>query len=812
MKKFICIVLTLISFVNKNVMAQSIGCQHTKQAAFQNQPPLYNAPENLKSDTFNILKYTINLEIGSASNKFIKGNTIVKFNPKINNRNFIRLDLLKLIVDSVKEGASLLSYSYNDTVLKINFASQKNTIDTPQVIVYYHGLPQGDASGWGGFYFDNQGGGDYAYNLGVGFAAKPHNYGRVWFPCFDNFVERSRYEFNITNDSARRAYCNGQLISDIVTGNKRTRKWVMNTEIPTYLASIAVAKYRQVNWQANTLNGPKPITLAAVANDTTPLKTSFVNLNNCIAGFENYFGPYMWNRFGYCLVPFNSGAMEHATNIAYPRAVIGNLTYEAELMAHELAHHWWGDLITCETAEDMWINEGMASYSAFLFTEWQYGKNSYNNKYKSEHDKLVQFLHKKEGGFRAVSGVPHNLTYGDHVYKKGADIAHTLRGYLGDTLFFNACKYAMQQSAHKHLNSLDLRDLFQTSSGKNLTDFFNNWVLSPGWSHFSVDSIKYSSTSSFPITATVFIKQKLHGAINLHSNVPLELSFFDNNWQRTIKKFNVSGATSSFTTSLNFVPIFTCLNLDNKIGDATSSETRINKTNGQFILWNLGKIQTNIINKGADSSYIRVIHNFVKPDNFKNNTLNARLSNQHYWKLEGKLSPGFYARGIFFYNGIKTNSPPYGYMDTLLAGVNADSLALFYRKDAKDDWTLVTASQQFSNTTQDGNIRCDTLKLGEYTFGNIDKTTLNLKEIKKDLEFKIFPNPAKEYIELSSEKEFNKASKLKILNVEGKLIYLNTWNGKTIKVKTDTWSNGTYFVEVNSATGETKTKTFVLNN
>src|SRR4051812_511852 len=105
-------------------------------------------------------------------------------------------------------------------------------------------------------------------------------------------------------------------------------------------------------------------------------------------------------------------------------------------MAHELSHHWWGNLLTCETPEDMWINEGWASFSADLFFEWQYGKPTYLQRVKSRHEDIVHYLHHTEGGFRAISGLPHNLTYGSHVYEKGADMIHNLRGYLGDADFF----------------------------------------------------------------------------------------------------------------------------------------------------------------------------------------------------------------------------------------------------------------------------------------------------------------------------------------------------------------------------------------
>ena len=191
-----------ISVLGSRLTAQNYGCQAGKNS--QQLPPLYYCAENLRSDTFDILKYTINLEIGNSITKLIKGNTAVRFAPKLNNRTFIRLDLLKLTIDSVKESLTTLTYTYNDTILKINFTAAKNTIDTSTITVYYKGIPQGDPAGWGGFYFDNHGGNQYAYNLGVGFGAKPHNYGRVWFPCFDNFVERSKYEFNITSHQIKR--------------------------------------------------------------------------------------------------------------------------------------------------------------------------------------------------------------------------------------------------------------------------------------------------------------------------------------------------------------------------------------------------------------------------------------------------------------------------------------------------------------------------------------------------------------------------------------------------------------------------------
>lgn len=791
-----CVLFLVVIFTQtKKVNAQTFGCQAAKNN--QSQASIYYAAENLRSDTFDILKYTINLEIGTTSNPQIAGNTQIRLAPKLNNRTFIRLDLLKLTVDSVKEGNSLLTYTYNDTILKINFTSPKNVIDTSVVTVYYKGIPQIDATGWGGFYFDNTQSAQYAYNLGVGFGAKPHNYGRVWFPCFDNFVERSKYDFNITSDTTRRAYCNGQLISDNIISNKRTRKWVLNEQIPTYLVSVALANYRQVNWTVNTLTGIKPITLAAVASDTTALKNAFVNLKSCINGFENYFGPYKWNRFGYCLVPFNSGAMEHATNIAYPRAFIGNLTYEADLMAHELSHHWWGDLITCETQEDMWINEGMATFSSYMFTEWQYGKAAYLNKVKTEHDKLLHFLHKNEGGFRAVSGVPHSLTYGDHVYKKGADVAHTLRGYMGDTAFFAGAKYTMQQNAFKSINSDEFKNHLQTSSGQNLSNFFNNWILAGGWSHFAIDSVRYIQVSPGSYNAIVSLKQKLYGASVLHTNVPLEISFFKNDWSRVIRKVITSGATNNFTVNIPYIPVYSALNYDNKIGDATSHEVKTIKTVSN-VTYALGKLFLQVQNKGADSSLLRVIHNYVRPDPFKTNPIQQKLSDQHFWKVEGILSSGFVSKARFNYDGTKNTGGTYAYMDTLLTIINADSVTLFYRPSASEDWRWLRNTTKFTTGPKTGFIEVDTLKLGEYTFGNIgDTSALGLKENRTNkVELKVYPNPAKQKCILEFKEHPKKEYALTLLNSEGRTVITQSLVTKTTQLDLGQLAKGIYFIKV----------------
>ena len=791
-------------FFSNYIFGQNIGCQSLKIGSTA-VAPIYSSPENLRSDTINILKYTINLDITDFIGQKIKGNTVVRFAPKINGQTKLRLDLLKMTIDSIKLGASILTYNYNDTLLKINLPSIYNVTDTGSVAVYYHGTPQGDPAGWGGFAFS----GNYAYNLGVGFGAKPHNYGRVWFPCFDNFVEKSKYEFNIITDTSKTSFCNGLLISDVKVGSKRTRNWILNKEIPSYLASVAVADYTQVNWNIMGALDNIPVVLAARKTDTTAMKNGFIHLPNAVLGFENYYGPYVWNRIGYCLVPFSSGAMEHATNIAYPQAATA-IAYESQLMAHELSHHWWGDLMTCETQEDMWLNEGLASYSERLFLEWTYNYAKYLAEVKSVHDGLLKFAHLDEKGFRAISGVPHEYTYGDHVYKKGADVTHTLRTYMGDLAFFNGLKYVLIQKAYKNMNSLEFRDLLQTSSGQNLIPFFDNWVMNGGWPHFSIDSVKTIGTAA-PYSNVVYVKQKLFGAPTLYSGVPLDITFMNTSWTKEIKTVNMSGATGAFSFTTNAKPIYIGINNESRISDAISSEYKTIKTNAT-INYTLGKAIFIVSNKGIDSSFVRVEHNFAKPDAFKINTYNFRLNSQHYWKVDGILSAGFLSKLRLNYDGTKTTTGG-SYIDTCLTIINGDSIILLYRKNAADDWKEVVNYTKFKISTKTGYFTVDTLKFGEYVFANGRSNVLIGLEEKsgKNNYLHIYPNPAAQLLNVKIQ-HINHSSFniIEIYDMQGKLIKQIKNIEADNSIDVSSFSKGSFILSLKNKKGELESKVFVI--
>lgn len=772
------------------------SCKHRRHAAnARGNDSFATAADNSRSDTIDILNYTIRLDFPEFTGPVpITGSTDITFAPRMNNVSKMRLDLLKLTVDSIELNGANLAFTYNDTVIAIDFQpSVLNIGDTTTITVHYRGIPQGDASGWGGFYFN----GGYAFNLGVGFAADPHAYGRVWFPCFDNFVERSTYRFDITSPAAKPAVCNGELVNDTTyTNGRRLRTWVLNETIPTYLASVAVAPYTLVNQTYNGINGPVPIVLAAAAADTNNLKSSFIHLKDALAAYENAYGPYLWNRVGYVLVPFNSGAMEHATNIAYPRyAANGTLSYET-LMAHELAHHWWGDLATCETQEDMWLNEGMASYSEFLFTEQVYGKAAYMADVRSNHENLIHNAHINEDGYRAISGVPHEYTYGDHVYLKGADVAHTMRGYLGDSLFFVGLRAQMEANRFTHTNSTEFMNILTAATGVDMTDFFNGWVFNGGWPHFSMNNYTVTPVAGGNYEVTVNVKQKLTGAPSYFNNVPLEITYFDAQWNRRTEKIIVSGADETATHTIPFSPVLVAVNLDEKISHSAANDQKVIKAAGVNTFTNARMTVT--VQAVADSAYILVEHNFAKPDPVKS-PKPYRLSDYRYWKVSGIFPAGFDATAKVNYDGRTATTGYASWLDHTLINTKEDSLVLLYRENPSDDWNLFPYFTKTMGNVNDkvGSITIDSLIAGEYVLAMRDYT-LSSREIAEAANaLLVYPNPSADVITVDAG-DLTSETEISMTDMSGRRVMTFASAQSITRIDVSSLPAGIYFIEAAS--------------
>lgn len=724
-------------------------------------PPALAGPDG-RSDSVDLVFTQINLTITDFAGQTIAGNANILAQPKVAGVTEVRFDLLGMTIDSVGWLNGPVTWNYDGASLRIQFPAPLDTaVGMGSLHIAYHGQPVQDASNWGGWYWQSP----YAYNLGVGFDADPHNFGRAWFPCFDNFVERCSFRFRIQTAPDKPAYCNGFLVSDQidpVTG-LRNRMWWIQDDIPSYLACVAVGPFTSFTRTYAGETGPVPVEIAVAPGDSTKLKNSFANLPDALACYEYWFGPYRWNKIGYSIVPFTGGAMEHATNIAYPRfAVDGSLAYET-LMAHEFSHHWWGDLATCTTAEDMWLNEGWAVFSEHLFTEWVYGRPAYLNAVRDNFLNVLQNTHVAEGGYRAVSGVPHDLTYGQHVYNKGAVVAHNLRGYLGDSLFRQGARQALDLNQFDDWSSAGLRDRLEAATGVELDDFFHDWVFSPGFFDVTVDSVRtVFSPVDAPTEMTVFVKQKRRGAPHFYQNVPVEFTFVDDFWNRQTRTGVVSGETDTLVFQFPAwgpAPRWVWVNTNGLLTFARAEREKVLKTPGSTS-FNPARMdfKINTMTPG-DSVLVRIEHHWAMPDTAGSaNPAGYRLSNR-YWTIDGDWpATGFDAQASVFYDG-------QGQLDQLDVELFAqtspseDSILLLYRPGAGHAWTqwpTYLKNTLGSAVNRYGLLRIDHVLPGQYAIAKGESTTAAYSPSLKSFGVRISPNPASASIRINADEAFDK--------------------------------------------------------
>ncbi len=740
--KYVYIFLCFIAFAE---LRAQFACGHAaNRMAALNGPSINN---NGKSDTVDILHYHLDLDMYQIASGQMKGRADIRFTPKQSNVNAFTLDLLKLTVDSIVQNGQILSYHYNDTLLRISLLQAVSPGDTAGISVYYQGIPQGDATGWGGFHRQS----GYYYNLGVGFGADPHTYGRAWFPCFDNFVEKSTYSFEVLTQAPNRAFCNGLQTAYIVSGDSARSVFMMQEPIPTYLASIAISNYALVEDQMASGGRNIPIWLMAKAGDTANMKASFRNLKAVTQSFIQHYGPYEWSKIGYAATTV--GAMEHATSIHYPiSAINGNLGSE-DLMAHELAHHWWGNLVTCESDADMWINEGMAEYSSHLYTEQVYGYENYIDIVQENAAQVLKLAHTRDGGYLPLYGLDHGDVYGFHVYQKGAMVGHNLRTYLGYAAFDGIVTNLMANHKYGNLSTAGMQQALEQLSGKNLTDFFDQWIYQPGYPQFGVDALSSNSLD---------ISQGLYQAPNLYQNVPVDVTFFSATGDTSSRTFMHSGLSGSYNHNLPFTPAFALTGYNGRLLSATTTDELLLTQNRFYLLPRTG-LRVTASNWSDTIRFIAQQH-WAQARDFANSGI--RLSADRYWTVQGYAFEKADLSLRFSYNA---NDP---LLEDELLRNGEDSIGIYYRVDGTQAWQFVADQQKFKGANPNdgqGFVEIESVLPGEYVFANA-APDISLPELKKEKSFEVYPNPTREEVKVKLKEMPKQQALLRIQNVEGRLL------------------------------------------
>ena len=762
MKSILIYILLLIIVISFRLDAQPLemyGCHMRHKQANMTvdrvmEDNLWSASVE-RSDSFDILDYDLTIDLRSMSSSLLVGKAVVEFTPKIAGLNFIPLDLMKLSVDSVKFENESTTYTYNNILLKVDAPDVLQIGNNYKVTVYYRGTPATSTSGFGGFYFED----GIAYNLGIGLTDDPHNYGRSWFPCFDNFVERSTYTYRVISNNNITSYSVGKLIEDVpFEGDTKIRTFRMEQPIPTYLSAIAASTYTAHEYTHDAIYGEVPVQLISKPGDQPNVISSFKNLNTAVDALESWYGKYPFERVGYVMT--TRGAMEHPNCIAFPVSSTNGGAESRRLMSHELCHLWWGDLLTLKTQADMWIKEGNAEYGSHLFEEYLSGRSSFERIVTDSRLEVVTSAHIDDGAYLPLSPMPKSITYGTTTYKKGAMVMHSLRGYLGDDLFRTSQQKVLEDYAYQNLTAYTYRDALSAASGIDLTDFFDRWVFDVGFYDFVIQDFHPIDFSVN--THEITIKQKLLKSNGFAKDAPLTVTFVDQNNQFHNQRVLCTGEITTIPVKIDFEPKAVFLNAPMTLNLAQfNALQKITKTGSPNFTYSNLVVS---VSEVKDSSWAFCEHHYTAPD--ANTDANIQMNDKHFWKLTYSDPENIKIIGKIDYNTT---------WDSKLLQNGEDSIQLFYRANGTENWSIYPFYTKNGGSASDkkGTFVISKYIQGEYAVGNVDPAALSYDKLKSLATISAFPNPASKLmkLDLSEIQRKNTACQISFINNLGAITF-----------------------------------------
>ena len=297
---------------------------------------------------------------------------------------------------------------------------------------------------------------------------------RAWFPCNDHPRDKATYTFTLTVPGDLSAVANGEPEPPIDNGDgTRTFVWRMNYPMATYLAVIAVGDYRVVEE-----TGPGDIHLRHYyfANQSeAAVRQTFAVTGDAIAFYEQVFGPYPFDGYGHVLTRQGDVGMETQTMTIMPMMLGDGGPGAVRIIVHELAHQWFGNLVSPYSWADIWLNEGFATYAEILWSEFTGGQEAMaDNLGFNEFDVFI-------GGEFAPVGAPAVTDlFGTNSYKKGGWVVHMLRREIGDEAFLATLRAYLERFGGGNATTRDLWDVAEAVSGQDLDAFFEQWVYRPG--------------------------------------------------------------------------------------------------------------------------------------------------------------------------------------------------------------------------------------------------------------------------------------------------------------------------------------------
>ena len=684
-------------------------------------------PFALKAQTpgenIDVTHYEIHVGDFDFTNRTLQGETYVDFTATASVQQVV-LELKYLEVSAVTAtGATVSDFLQSGDFLTINLASPLATGSTATLDSVYGGNTFSET--WGGVEWW---GSDRVYNLGVGFDSQPHNLGKTWFPCVDNFTDKATYDLYITATNDKKAICGGNHVETVDNGDG-TSTWHWNTpqEISTYHISFVVGDFELWEDVYHGIEHDIPIEVYTTPSLSNRVPATFAHIHEIVSFFEENLGPYPFNRIGY--VSTSKGCMEHTDNIALATSVIsGNTDYE-EYLAHELSHMWSGNLVTCADAGDMWLNEGFAQFWGAFYEVGVYGEQHFQSTISAMVNSINTWCN-NASNWIPLNNMPLDMTYdGTAIYDRGAVIVNTMMNYMGRENFLAAMRQYFQQYAYQTATSEALCEALTQYSDVDMHGFFDTYVYASGMPHpYAVIESVSEAGSQYEVTLKLSYQHIGDDHIGQHNRY--EVTFIGPDFQLVPEMLEWDGLHETVVVTLDFEPVGLAGDFNNNWLDGRTQKNFMLKSSSQQNFASFRVEATSF----TDSVFVAVENHMVGPYDDPL-VSDLTLSTKHFWTINRYDFGEAEVTGMFDYSSSSDGD--------IIQTAN-DSATLFYRRDASEAWHEIAHTVYQGSTWKHGRLIVDNLPSGEYTIAVWDKEALGEKEhFAPEHRMQVYPNPAK---------------------------------------------------------------------
>jgi aminopeptidase N len=418
-------------------------------------------------------------------NQSYQGMCQIRLNPIRSGIDRLTLDAVNLNIQTVQVGDANQTFDYDGEFLHITLQRATEAGKPIELAITYRvEQPQH------GLYFITPTA-DYPHKPTQVWTQGEDEDSRYWFPCFDYPGQLTTSEIRVRVPKPLIAISNGELIQTEEAGDFKIFHWYQKQVHPTYLMTLAVGDFAELRDEWNGI----PVTYYVERGKETEARLSMGKTPRMIAFFSQKYGyAYPFPKYAQvCVDDFIFGGMENTSTtlltdrcLIDDRAAIDNQGTEA-LVAHELAHQWFGDLVVIKHWSHAWIKEGMASYSEIMWTEQEYGAD---DAAYYRFNEASSYLDEDTSRYRRpiVTHVYREAIelYDRHLYEKGACVYHMIRAELGEELFWKAIATFVNDNAHRTVETIDLLRAIEKATGRNLLFLFDQYVFRGGHPDYKV--------------------------------------------------------------------------------------------------------------------------------------------------------------------------------------------------------------------------------------------------------------------------------------------------------------------------------------